>query len=70
MRIEGVDKNTIIKLRNSSISTQMKSLESCDWVVLEEEENVVENSISKEIKNGNYSRYWIRPRRLTSSNGQ
>ena len=41
MRIEGVDKNTIIKLRNSSISTQMKSLESCDWVVLEEEENVL-----------------------------
>ena len=44
MRIEGVDKNTIIKLRNSSISTQMKSLESCDWVVLEEEENVVKGA--------------------------
>ena len=44
MRIEGVDKNTIIKLRNSRISTQMKSLESCDWVVLEEEENVVKGA--------------------------
>ena len=32
------------KLRNSSISTQMKSLESCDWVVLEEEENVVKGA--------------------------
>ena len=33
-----VDKNIITKLRESVISDEMKSIESCDWVVIEEEE--------------------------------
>ena len=38
MRIVNVDKNIITKLRESGISHEMKSIESCDWVVIEEEE--------------------------------
>ena len=38
MRIVNVDKNIITKLRESGISLEMKSIESCDWVVIEEEE--------------------------------
>ena len=41
MKIISVDKNIIRKLRESSVSTEMKSLESCDWVVLYEENGII-----------------------------
>jgi len=36
MKIVNTDENIIQRLRNSNISTEMKSLESCDWFVLDE----------------------------------
>ena len=41
MKIISVDKNIIRKLRESGVSTKMKSLESCDWVVLYEENGII-----------------------------
>ncbi len=41
MKIISVDKNIIRKLRESGISTEMKSLESCDWVILYEENGII-----------------------------
>lgn len=36
MRVVDVDKNVIQELRRSGISQEMKSLEACKWIVLEE----------------------------------
>ncbi|MDC0171498.1 GNAT family N-acetyltransferase [Candidatus Nitrosopelagicus sp.] len=41
MKIVDIDKNIIEKLRKSNISTKMKSLESCDWLVLEEKGDII-----------------------------
>ena len=42
MKIISVDKNIIRKLHDESgVSTEMKSLESCDWVVLYEENGII-----------------------------
>ncbi len=41
MRIVNVDNNIIDELRKSDISTKMKSLESCEWVVLEEMDGII-----------------------------
>ena len=44
MKIENINKNIIEKLRKSDISTKMKSLESCDWVVVEEENDIIKGA--------------------------
>ena len=41
MKIVNIDEDVISKLRNSNISTKMKSLESCEWVVLEEKDEII-----------------------------
>lgn len=41
MKIIEVDKNVIIKLRNAGISDEMKTLESCSWLVLEEQDEKI-----------------------------
>ena len=41
MKIINIDKNIIRKLRESGLSAEMKSLESCDWIVLYEENGMV-----------------------------
>ena len=41
MRIVNVDNNIIKELRKCDISTKMRSLESCEWVVLEEIDGII-----------------------------
>jgi len=41
MRIVNVDNNIIKELRKCGISTKMRSLESCEWVVLEEIDGII-----------------------------
>ena len=41
MRIVNVSTEIINRLRNSGISTKMRSLESCEWFVLEEKEGKI-----------------------------
>ena len=41
MKIVNTSTKIIDELRNSDISTKMRSLESCEWFVLEKERDVV-----------------------------
>ncbi len=41
MEISNVDENIRSKLRNSGISAEMRSLESCDWIVYEEQDGKI-----------------------------
>jgi len=41
MRIANVDENIIRQLKNSGILDEMRSLESCEWVILEEIDEII-----------------------------
>ena len=44
MKIVKINSNVIDELRTANISTNMKSLESCEWIVLEKNEDGIEGA--------------------------